>query len=88
MSMKLTTALASRCSLPSYPIGTFSSERGWPSPSQPALHMGQPLGRSTCQTEKHSVSAFSALIGQHCGELVVTEGRNTGRSLACLRKVC
>lgn len=58
MSMKLTTALASRYSLPSYSIGTSSSEHGCPSPSQPALHMGQPLERIP-NRETLSVSILS-----------------------------
>lgn len=58
MSMKLTKALASRYSMPSYSIGTSSSEHGCPSLSQPALHTRQPLERSP-NRETLSVSVLS-----------------------------
>lgn len=67
-SMKSTRALTSHCSRPSQRIQTSRSEHGCPSSSQPALHTRQPLERSTFQTGKHSTSASSALIRQHCGE--------------------
>ena len=87
-SMKSTRALTSHCSRPSQPSQTSSSEHGCPSSFQPALHTRQPLDRSTFRTGKHSTSASSALIKQHCGEFAAAEGRVTGRNLSCLCKVC